>query len=68
MSHVQQAPEEREFDFWEFVSCARCHLPFMPEPGGPPAVPFWITECGHVICNGHLSEIIVVSVVQKPII
>lgn len=45
-----------EYDFWDFVACARCHLPFVPESGGTPSVPFWVTECGHVICNNHLSE------------
>ena len=44
-----------ELDFWEFVNCARCHLPFNTDGGSPP-VPFWLTECGHVICNNHLSE------------
>ena len=45
-----------DFDFWDFVHCALCRLPFTPEPGAPPQVPFWITECGHVVCNNHLSE------------
>ncbi|EPT06033.1 hypothetical protein FOMPIDRAFT_1026888 [Fomitopsis schrenkii] len=43
-----------ELDFWEFVNCARCHLPFDTE-GGTPPVPFWLTECGHVVCNNHLN-------------
>ncbi|KZT68125.1 hypothetical protein DAEQUDRAFT_340492 [Daedalea quercina L-15889] len=43
-----------ELDFWEFVSCSRCHLPFETEAGTPP-VPFWLTECGHVVCNNHLN-------------
>lgn len=42
-----------DIDFWELVSCARCHLPYASEPGK--SVPFWLTECGHVICNNHLS-------------
>lgn len=45
-----------DLDFWEFVNCARCHLPFETEGGAPP-VPFWLTECGHVVCNNHLSEL-----------
>jgi hypothetical protein len=40
-----------EFDFWEFVDCGKCRLPFQNG-----AMPFWLTECGHVICNNHLSE------------
>jgi hypothetical protein len=50
---VRQDPD---FDFWDFVSCAVCHLPFSPADRGPPPVPFWITECGHVLCNSHLSQ------------
>ncbi|KZV72876.1 hypothetical protein PENSPDRAFT_733210, partial [Peniophora sp. CONT] len=44
-----------EPDIWEFVSCAVCHLPFSPEGNAPPPVPFWLTDCGHVICNNHLQ-------------
>ncbi|KAI0727230.1 hypothetical protein C8Q72DRAFT_841583 [Fomitopsis betulina] len=44
-----------DLDFWEFVNCARCHLPFETEGGAPP-VPFWLTECGHVVCNNHLNS------------
>ncbi|KAK7693533.1 hypothetical protein QCA50_003102 [Cerrena zonata] len=47
--------EQPEFDFWEFVACARCHLPFSAESGAQPPVPFWVTECGHVVCNNHLK-------------
>lgn len=43
------------YDFWEAVTCAKCHLRFVPDDGGPPLAPFWITECGHVLCNNHLS-------------
>ncbi|KAJ7097811.1 hypothetical protein B0H15DRAFT_822811 [Mycena belliarum] len=43
----------QEIDFWEFVSCSRCQLPFTSDSGA--TVPFWLTECGHVICNSHLS-------------
>ena len=49
--------EGQDSDFWEFVACGRCHLPFTPEPGAQPTIPFWITECGHVVCNNHLSRI-----------
>ncbi|KAJ6520652.1 hypothetical protein B0H19DRAFT_954561 [Mycena capillaripes] len=51
MSNVSAAPAE--FDFWEFVSCSRCQLPFVSDSGA--AVPFWLTECGHVVCNTHLN-------------
>ncbi|KAF7338193.1 RING-type domain-containing protein [Mycena venus] len=51
MSNVSSAPAE--FDFWEFVSCSRCHLPFASGSGA--TVPFWLTECGHVVCNTHLN-------------
>ncbi|KAH7912235.1 hypothetical protein BJ138DRAFT_1084052 [Hygrophoropsis aurantiaca] len=44
-----------EFDFWNFVTCNICHLPFVTSNHGPPSIPFWITECGHVICNNHLN-------------
>lgn len=50
------ARQDPDFDFWDFVSCAVCHLPFSPPDRGPPPVPFWITECGHVLCNSHLSQ------------
>ncbi|KAF9052927.1 hypothetical protein BJ165DRAFT_1444196 [Panaeolus papilionaceus] len=43
-----------EFDFWEFVSCAKCRMPFAMD-NGTATVPFWLTECGHVICNNHLN-------------
>ncbi|KAG2157277.1 hypothetical protein DEU56DRAFT_722221 [Suillus clintonianus] len=50
----EQAGQESEFDFWDFVNCSVCHLPFTSSDRGPP-VPFWITECGHVLCNNHLK-------------
>ena len=40
-----------DFDFWEFVNCGQCQLPFSLGA----TIPFWLTECGHVICNNHLS-------------
>lgn len=43
-------------DIWEFVSCSKCYLPFLSGPSALPQVPFWLTECGHVICNIHLSK------------
>lgn len=54
---MAQAPTgQPDFDFWDFVNCSICHLPFGPENGGPPQVPFWLTDCGHIICNSHLSQ------------
>lgn len=52
----------RDFSFWEYVHCAVCQLPFIPDPvnapTAPPCTPFWLTECGHTLCNGHLSLVI----------
>lgn len=45
-----------DFDFWEFVNCGVCHLEFVKESGALSSMPFWLSECGHVICNAHLSE------------
>jgi hypothetical protein len=52
MSNLSAKPE---FDFWEFVNCARCHLSFNTDLGAP-QIPFWLTECGHIVCNNHLSQ------------
>lgn len=55
METGSNAPElSPEFDFWEFVACAKCYLPFISHSG--PSVPFWLTECGHVVCNNHLCS------------
>ncbi|KAJ4487834.1 hypothetical protein J3R30DRAFT_3431884 [Lentinula aciculospora] len=43
-----------DFDFWEFVCCAKCQLPYNSGASSS-TVPFWLTECGHVICNNHLN-------------
>ncbi|OAX38637.1 hypothetical protein K503DRAFT_740842 [Rhizopogon vinicolor AM-OR11-026] len=50
-----QAGQETEFEFWDFVNCSLCHLSFTSSDRGPPPIPFWITECGHVLCNNHLK-------------
>ncbi|KAJ8078871.1 hypothetical protein PM082_013155 [Marasmius tenuissimus] len=47
---------QQEFDFWEFVSCAKCQLPFYSGASNVATVPFWLTDCGHVICNNHLKS------------
>ncbi|KAH9958266.1 hypothetical protein BC827DRAFT_1136361 [Russula dissimulans] len=54
MSHITSSSRP-DCDIWEFVTCSKCHLPFAPDPSAPPQVPFWLTECGHVICNLHLN-------------
>ena len=54
MSHVSSS-SPTDIDIWEFVTCSKCHLAFSSDPSAPPQVPFWLTECGHVICNLHLS-------------
>ncbi|KAJ8598023.1 hypothetical protein M405DRAFT_723553 [Rhizopogon salebrosus TDB-379] len=51
-----QAGLKAEFEFWNFVNCSICHLSFTSSDRGPPSVPFWITECGHVLCNNHLKS------------
>ncbi|KAI5121652.1 hypothetical protein M0805_002728 [Coniferiporia weirii] len=48
-------PQHEDFDFWEFVTCAKCHLNFSSDGVSTPTVPFWLTECGHIICNSHLN-------------
>ncbi|KAI0044835.1 hypothetical protein FA95DRAFT_1522378 [Auriscalpium vulgare] len=53
MSHTSSS--QVSLDFWEFVTCGRCHLPFSPNSSAPPPVPFWLTECSHVVCNNHLN-------------
>ncbi|KAF8485612.1 hypothetical protein JB92DRAFT_2836809 [Gautieria morchelliformis] len=54
----KESPLVRDFDYWEFVYCAICFLPFIADPDNaptaPPSVPFWLTECGHTLCNNHL--------------
>ncbi|KAF7344635.1 RING-type domain-containing protein [Mycena venus] len=40
-----------EFNFWDFVCCSRCQLPFASNS----TVPFWVTDCGHVVCKTHLT-------------
>ncbi|EIW85076.1 hypothetical protein CONPUDRAFT_141814 [Coniophora puteana RWD-64-598 SS2] len=56
MSSISGAAHDAfDFDFWKFVNCCVCHLRFASTSAAPP-VPFWITECGHVICNNHLNS------------
>lgn len=58
MSNISAASE---LDFWEFVNCGICHLEFVKENGTLSSVPFWLTECGHVVCNSHISAWLLVS-------
>ena len=51
-----QIAKPEDVDVWEFVTCAKCQLAFSPDGISGPTVPFWITECGHVLCNAHLSK------------
>ncbi|KAG8966250.1 hypothetical protein FRC03_012261 [Tulasnella sp. 419] len=55
--HDQQlsASVPQPFDFWDFVYCSQCMLPYLSEGQSQPTVPFWATECGHVLCNRHLN-------------
>ncbi|CAE6520894.1 unnamed protein product [Rhizoctonia solani] len=41
---------------WEYVHCSVCMVLFLPPNRLDPVpdIPFWLTECGHVICNNHL--------------
>ncbi|PAV24015.1 zinc-RING finger [Pyrrhoderma noxium] len=49
----QENPQD--FNIWEFVTCAICQTTFLPNGASVPTIPFWITECGHVLCNSHLN-------------
>ncbi|PPQ84321.1 hypothetical protein CVT25_011595 [Psilocybe cyanescens] len=58
MSNIAPADgiaDQPEFDFWEFVCCTKCRMPFSLENGSA-TIPFWLTECGHVVCNNHLNR------------
>jgi hypothetical protein len=45
------------FDVWEFVSCGICHIPYGNPAGGQSSNVFWLTDCGHILCNNHLSPL-----------
>ncbi|KAL5529719.1 hypothetical protein ACEPAG_5704 [Sanghuangporus baumii] len=52
----QEEPlQHQDFSIWEFVTCAKCNHAFSVDGTSGPSVPFWITECGHVLCNAHLN-------------
>ncbi|KAH8827067.1 hypothetical protein DL96DRAFT_1680937 [Flagelloscypha sp. PMI_526] len=44
-----------DMDFWDYVCCSRCYLPVSTDKGSF-TIPFWLTECGHVVCNNHLKS------------
>ena len=45
---------DTDLDLWDTISCSKCLLPFLSKAG--PTIPFWLTECGHILCNNHLSK------------
>ena len=38
---------------------------FSADGTSAPSVPFWLTECGHVLCNSHLSDITIASAIRS---
>ncbi|THH10805.1 hypothetical protein EW145_g1067 [Phellinidium pouzarii] len=52
---ASNADQPQEFDFWEFVACSKCHLAFSSDGVSAPTVPFWLSDCGHILCNSHLN-------------
>ncbi|KZV82690.1 hypothetical protein EXIGLDRAFT_843495 [Exidia glandulosa HHB12029] len=48
--------EPADESIWPYIHCGVCHYLFQRQrdPSAPPSVPFWLTECGHVVCNAHL--------------
>ncbi|CAE6424268.1 unnamed protein product [Rhizoctonia solani] len=51
---MQASPTDKSI--WEYVHCSVCMMLFLPPNRTDPVpdIPFWLTECGHVICNNHL--------------
>ncbi|PVG00294.1 hypothetical protein CPB86DRAFT_237752 [Serendipita vermifera] len=56
-SDVSSESWNAKYSIWEYVHCGVCLLPFVNprNPNAPPPVPFWLTECSHVVCNNHLN-------------
>lgn len=50
-------PGHPSVDIWDFINCGKCHRFYSPDSTQPPPLPFWVTNCAHVVCNNHLSEI-----------
>ncbi|THU79011.1 hypothetical protein K435DRAFT_34542 [Dendrothele bispora CBS 962.96] len=48
---MSTVPAQPAFDFWKYAACSKCQLPFFSDG----IVPFWLTECGHIICDLHLN-------------
>ncbi|KZV82684.1 hypothetical protein EXIGLDRAFT_335988 [Exidia glandulosa HHB12029] len=48
--------EPEDESIWPYIHCGVCHYLFQRQrdTSAPPSVPFWLTECGHVVCNTHL--------------
>ena len=44
-----------DFDYLEFAHCGACMAEYLPLGEGAPPQPFWLTDCGHILCNQHLS-------------
>ncbi|KAG8738436.1 hypothetical protein FRC12_016759, partial [Ceratobasidium sp. 428] len=46
-----------EPNIWNYVHCSVCMVLFLPpnRPNPVPDMPFWVTDCGHVICNNDLK-------------
>ncbi|KAH7340756.1 hypothetical protein B0J17DRAFT_332372 [Rhizoctonia solani] len=51
---MQNSPNDNSI--WEYVHCSVCMVLFLSPNrlDSTPDIPFWLTECGHVICNNHL--------------
>lgn len=50
-SDMSSVRSDGAFSLWEFVHCGICYT-FWSDP---PRIPLWATDCGHIICNDHLS-------------
>ncbi|KAH6918369.1 hypothetical protein BKA70DRAFT_1394047 [Coprinopsis sp. MPI-PUGE-AT-0042] len=53
MSNAAPEQANQDADFWEFIVCSKCYLPYTSN--ATLTVPFWLTECGHIVCNNHLN-------------
>lgn len=49
-----------DLDIWEFTHCDHCMLPFEQSSSEQSRVPFWLTECGHVMCDSHICELFLI--------
>lgn len=53
MSLISLNQPSAEADFWDYIACGKCFFPYSSDD--PASIPFWLTECGHVVCNNHIS-------------